>query len=51
MIAGAAALFAYSAASSWAVRRDIVTPWLAALGLWTVWLGVAGTLWYVFLRQ
>ena len=51
MIAGAAALFAYSAASSWAVRRDVVTPWLASLGLWTVWLGVAGALWYVLLRQ
>jgi hypothetical protein len=50
MMAGAVALFAYSAASSWAVRRDFATPWLVALGLWTLWLGVAGTLWYVFLR-
>jgi hypothetical protein len=48
MIAGAVALFAYSAASSWAVRKDVMPPWLAALGLWTVWLGVAATLWYLF---
>ena len=51
MMAGAVALFAYSAASSWAVRKDVMPPWLAALGLWTVWLGVAATLWYIFLRQ
>jgi hypothetical protein len=51
MVVGAVALFAYSAAASWAVRRDIVTPWLVALGLWTLWLGVAGTLSYLFLRQ
>ena len=51
MMAGAVALFAYSAASSWAVRRDLAAPWLVALALWTVWLGVAGSLWYVLLRQ
>jgi hypothetical protein len=51
MMAGAVALFAYSAASSWAVRKDVVTPWLAALGLWAVWFSVAAPLWYVLLRQ
>lgn len=51
MMVGAVALFAYSAASSWAIRRDFASPWLVALGLWILWLGVAGSLWAGLLRQ
>lgn len=50
MMAGATALLAYSAAAAWVVRRDVVTPWLATLALWTVWLSVAFGLWFLFLR-
>ena len=51
MIAGAAALFTYSAAASWVVRRDAISPWPATLGLWTIWLTVAFALWYTMLRS
>jgi hypothetical protein len=50
MIAGAAALFSYSAAASWVVRQDAISPWLATLGLWSIWLIVAFALWYAMLR-
>jgi hypothetical protein len=51
MIAGAAALFVYSAASARAMRMNASHPWLATLLLWSVWLVVAFSLWLCILRS
>jgi uncharacterized membrane protein YjjP (DUF1212 family) len=51
MIAGAAALFVYSVASAWAVRRNPSHPWVTTLLLWSVWLVVAFGLWRFILRS
>jgi uncharacterized membrane protein (GlpM family) len=50
MIAGAAALFVYTAASSRMIRRASVSPWVSTTGLWSVWLIVALALWFLWLR-
>ena len=50
MIAGAAALFVYTAASSRMIRRTSVSPWASTIGLWSVWLIVALALWFLWLR-
>jgi hypothetical protein len=41
MIAGAAALLAYTAASSRLIRWKSISPWAATIGLWALWLAVA----------
>jgi hypothetical protein len=51
MIAGAAGLFVYSAASARALRRNPSHPWLTTLLLWSVWLVVAFGLWLFILRS
>ena len=50
MIAGAAALFVYGAASSRLIRHASVSPWTSTIGLWSVWLIVALALWFLWLR-
>jgi len=50
MIAGAVALFVYTAASSRMIRRTSVSPWASTIGLWAVWLIVALALWFLCLR-
>ena len=50
MIAGAAALFVYTAASSRMIRRRSVSPWTSTIGLWSLWLIVALALWALLLR-
>jgi len=50
MIAGAAALFVYTAASSRLIRRTSVSAWASTIGLWSVWLIVALALWALLLR-
>ena len=50
MLLGAAALFVYSATSAWVMRRNSVSPWVATLALWSLWLLVAFALWYLVVR-
>jgi hypothetical protein len=51
MMAGAAALLIYSAASAGAVRRNDLPPWPTTLILWGAWLIVAFGLWLFILRS